>query len=819
MNKRESTENLERGTIILLKSWEEHKSINQEKVSLKDYERLMKNICHLDDFRTSEKLLNNFLEFSKRHGGEKTLSKDARTLHNIAEWLDIHALKWGEAYLAMQFYLEEARMWALAGEKNKEENAMKLAGRMTLHFRSMRAYSFYEIDFKNKDFGEIQAKNMKEAWEKLYQPPQGELDIALETFLKEHAIEPLEKNRTEGFECDQVRNDTWPFLHAVSYIEVTPFYQSVLTYLMAMYYQGVSDGSRREFFRYVEKGFPQVWEGYTPAESYRELWNALSDGLEEDYHKNKVKWESEKYENWQEYFYELVCDFSEEHLAQLAKATQMPRWYQQAFLRKVMHWSKQNCNKSEEVFFELVDQLRKLLLEDQAFLDYRENRDFTRFQEKLYKRNRKVAEVRVLADSEVEIRKGDKLQCEVKLPKGIYQARFKVQENITLEKNVPAQAEVALKALTSSEVLEHYRRAKKLKVKPKMVKRHHITKADLRVADEKLQAKISSIILLEKGGALPFVKEDDNGNGKLLVCGETGTVLDPGTLFLMEEMVGGERFCFAYEVTKKAVLERKAELKLLWENGDELWNWAEAEDGKVIAESFTQLMPGWKRVPVRLKGAQFYLKKPLKTCRPIEEMFPDGTVDTENENETQNRYEQMLKKSNRKGSIRGRSEENQDMPKISNLELLEYIYHAPADSTDYYRDMKRYGKEYFLNSSMFVESRLKNDILDHFVRNRGVRRRSLILTLIFLIYVIEMEQHKTDGSWDGMPLNWVIDDFETEVNAVMERCGMVSFNLANPYDAFLELLLHCKEPLELYREIWSTETCFERKAEGDFFWN
>ena len=149
MNKRESTENLERGTIILLKSWEEHKSINQEKVSLKDYERLMKNICHLDDFRTSEKLLNNFLEFSKRHGGEKTLSKDARTLHNIAEWLDIHALKWGEAYLAMQFYLEEARMWALAGEKNKEENAMKLAGRMTVHFRSMRAYSFYEIDFKN----------------------------------------------------------------------------------------------------------------------------------------------------------------------------------------------------------------------------------------------------------------------------------------------------------------------------------------------------------------------------------------------------------------------------------------------------------------------------------------------------------------------------------------------------------------------------------------------------------------------------------------------------------------------------------------------
>lgn len=810
MNKRESTENLERGTIILLKSWEEHKSINQEKVSLKDYERLMKSICHLDDFRTSEKLLNIFLEFSKKHGGEKSPSEDAKTLHNIAEWLDTHILKWTNAPLVMEFYKEEARMWALAGKKNKEEEALQSACAMALHLRSVEENSFREMHFNEDDFGEKKAKKMKEAWEKLYQQPQDELAFSLELFLREHAIEPFEKKSTAVFDCDQVRNNIWPFLQAVEKIKVIPCYQSVLTYLMDMYYQRVGEGTRREFFLYVENGLPQEWNKFTSVESYKFLWNELSDSLEKDYHKNKVEWAEEKYENWQEYFYELVCDFSEEHLVQLAKATHMIKWQQQEFLQRVMHVSEQNCDKSEEVFFELVDQLRKLLLEDQAFLDYRENRDFKRFQEKLYKRNRKVAEVRVLADSEVEIRKGDKLQCEVKLPKGIYQAHFKVQEDITLEKNVPAQAEVALKALTSSEVLEHYRRAKKLKVKPKMVKRHHITKADLRAADEKMQEKISSITLLEKGGALPFVKEDDNGNGKLLVCGETGTVLEPGTLFLIEEMVGEELFCFTYEVVQKAILERKAELKLLWENGDEIWNWAEAEDGKEIAESFTQLMPGWKRVPGRLKGAQFYLKKPLKICGPIEEMLPDGTTDTEDEVKTKDRYEKMLKKSNRKGSIRGRSEENQDMPKISNLELLEYIYHAPADSTDYYRDVKRYGRDYFLNSSMFIESRLKNDILDHFVRNRGVRRRSLILTLIFLIYVIEMEQHKTDGSWDGMPLKWVIDDFETEVNAVMERCGMVSFNLDNPYDAFLELLLHCKEPLELYQEIWSTESCFDR---------
>ena len=114
MSKREFTENPECGTIILLKSWEEHKSVNQEKVSLSEYEGLMKSICRTGDFRSSEKLLNNFLEFSKRHSGEKTPSKDARTLHKIAEWLETHILKWNYALLAMEFYEEEARMWALA---------------------------------------------------------------------------------------------------------------------------------------------------------------------------------------------------------------------------------------------------------------------------------------------------------------------------------------------------------------------------------------------------------------------------------------------------------------------------------------------------------------------------------------------------------------------------------------------------------------------------------------------------------------------------------------------------------------------------------
>ena len=98
---------------------------------------------------------------------------------------------------------------------------------------------------------------------------------------------------------------------------------------MDMYYQRVSEGPRREFFWYVENGLPQEWNKFTSAESYKFLWNELSDSLEKDYHKNKVDWSSEKYENWQ----------------------------QQEFLQKVMQISAQNCDKSEEVFFEFVDQL------------------------------------------------------------------------------------------------------------------------------------------------------------------------------------------------------------------------------------------------------------------------------------------------------------------------------------------------------------------------------------------------------------------------------------------------------------------------------
>lgn len=44
----------------------------------------------------------------------------------------------------------------------------------------------------------------------------------------------------------------------------------------------------------------------------------------------------------------------------------------------------------------------------------------------------------------------------MKLLQGIYQARFKVQEDMTLEKDILARAEVTLKALTSSDVPEHY---------------------------------------------------------------------------------------------------------------------------------------------------------------------------------------------------------------------------------------------------------------------------------------------------------------------------------------------------------------------------
>lgn len=137
MSEREFTENPERGTIILLKSWEEYKFANQEKVSLSEYEGLMKSICRTGDFRLSEKLLNNFLEFSERHGGEKTPSKDAGTLHNIAEWLENHILNWNYIPLVMEFYTEEARMWALAGKKNKEEEALQSACAMTLYLRSI----------------------------------------------------------------------------------------------------------------------------------------------------------------------------------------------------------------------------------------------------------------------------------------------------------------------------------------------------------------------------------------------------------------------------------------------------------------------------------------------------------------------------------------------------------------------------------------------------------------------------------------------------------------------------------------------------------
>jgi len=459
---------------------------------------------------------------------------------------------------------------------------------------------------------------------------------------------------------------------------------------------------------------------------------------------------------------------------------------------------------AETVFYEQADRLRRLLLEDKDFLEFRESREFERYQSKLYERNKKTVEIICRTDDEILIKKGDRFTCPVRVGKKVENAVFCVTEDILFGKNIPDAAVVSVRALTQDCVLDAYKAAKGLKVRPKLVKKQHVEKADFVLEERERSSGVEGIVLPEEASALAFVKSGDKGRGKLKVFGKAGTVLEAGSHIFLKELVGEQEFCFDYEVKEETRLERRTLVSLQWENGDELWERLDVKDGRQIAPSQTRLTALGEDTVRRTRSLTLALKKPLSICRPTAE---DGISSKENEELTLCRYEEKLKKSKRSGRIRGRSEEKAAMPKISNLELLEYLYRAPADSVEYYRGISGKDRRYLLNSQAFLDTRLKNDILDHFRRQDEMRCRSLILTVLFINYVIELE-HESGKSNRQFPIDWIWADFEAEVESVMEQCGMEGFNLENPYDAFLEILLACEEPLELYREIWSRESVF-----------
>lgn len=455
---------------------------------------------------------------------------------------------------------------------------------------------------------------------------------------------------------------------------------------------------------------------------------------------------------------------------------------------------EQYADKTREVFFRYVEELREILLEKRGFTEERLSKRVEKEQEK--RSNAVYKKIRICygRGCEITIPRGTEFACIImaKQCKEPARALFVNEEELHISGKLPVETFLPVKALTEEEVLIRYREVKKLKHLPEFVKEKYLGTEGFCLAEAFRLDTVERITLPEKGSALAFCKSKDKGKGRLLVRGEGGTLVPKGTGIFFRETVGEETFTFCYEVTEDVILRRETEITLCLKNMEELWKLPQAYEGKELAPTGSILYPVKEQEKDAYKGITLTLAKPLK---------PYETEKSRDELETE------LAGRKSKGGIRKRSEARRKEAEISDLEMLTYIYNAPADSTAYYKGVKGYGEEFLLNTKAFVESRLKNDILHKFVRTKGERQRSLILTVLFLIQALELENMEREPR-----KKTICRGFEQFVDEVMEECNMVGFQRSNSYDAFLEFLLCCDEPLSLYACIWGEESPFsERK--------
>lgn len=116
-------------------------------------------------------------------------------------------------------------------------------------------------------------------------------------------------------------------------------------------------------------------------------------------------------------------------------------------------------------------------------------------------------------------------------------------------------------------------------------------------------------------------------------------------------------------------------------------------------------------------------------------------------------------------------------------------------------EMRKWGKEgteHFLDSHIFLETRIRDNTFSAFP-NDEERQRNLLLTAIFLNFVLEVDFLAGDY------LDRVMD-FEIAASEPLAESGFLLVYSGNPYDAFLMNLLSCDMPLDLFRYVWRSKT-------------
>lgn len=107
-------------------------------------------------------------------------------------------------------------------------------------------------------------------------------------------------------------------------------------------------------------------------------------------------------------------------------------------------------------------------------------------------------------------------------------------------------------------------------------------------------------------------------------------------------------------------------------------------------------------------------------------------------------------------------------------------------------------EDYFLDSEVFLNTRIRDNTIQAFPTDEE-RQRNLLLTVIFLNYVLDSENLAEE--YEDR-----VADLKIRASEKISECGFQLLHSGKMYDVFLKLLLSCDSPAELFRYVWRKKT-------------
>ena len=311
--------------------------------------------------------------------------------------------------------------------------------------------------------------------------------------------------------------------------------------------------------------------------------------------------------------------------------------------------------------------------------------------------------------------------------------------------------------------------------------------------DEECVQNVQGVVSISTGksGKLSLYAGNSKNNVVEVRCCQTCRIPKDTILYLV-----GDGKVYHYKTIDEFEQKpfAKATINLRWMNSEELWKKKdEWNKGRFTDEIETELIESGADLSLNREG--------------ILRVFTQKRMLAYPEMNEQNLWEETKRRLKGRVPAYGYGHSS-DAGLISNNSMLEYLYDAPAANLKYYQGIKSEGENFFLNTTLFKETRLTNNVLMG-LTDSDERKRNLLLSLIFLQYVLENELEEEDSGDDSEQRSLqeygeeILNEFTYCVDKIMSRCGLQTLNGGNPYDAFLSMLLFCDDPFSMFQDIWS----------------